>query len=266
MMTFARAADGLRLLRLALAVLASVCLIQWTASAGAPPEGGTARDGQSLALQLRGQSPTQPWEMNGQLRRRDSKGKTLPPVRLRFATQPETNAWHAIYEAFDDARELTESLVVVHREGKPNAYMHSTYPRENDTRKPDTRTLRGGDAEKPFAGSDFYLTDFGLEFLYWPGQKILKHEMRKGRSCYVLESTRPEASGERYARVLSWVDVENGGILRAEAYDASNRQLKEFSIGSVKKVDGRWQIKSMEIRDARTDARSRLEFDLEVEE
>ena len=190
----------------------------------------------------------------------------MPPVRLRFASQPETNAWHAIYEAFDDARELSESLVVVHRAGEANAYMYSTYPKENDVRKADTHTLRGFDAERPFAGSDFSLTDFGLEFLYWPGHKILKHEMRKGRSCYVLESTRTGATGDRYGRVLSWVDVENGGILRAEAYDAANHLLKEFSIGSVKKVDGRWQIKSMEIRDARTDARSRLEFDLEVEE
>jgi hypothetical protein len=90
--------------------------------------------------------------------------------------------------------------------------------------------------------------------------------MRKGRSCKVLESLHPTPAATNYARVLSWIDGEHRGILRAEAYDRDRLLIKEFSIGSFKKVDGRWQLKSMEIRNETTDARTRLEFDLEIED
>ena len=52
-------------------------------------------------------------------------------------------------------------------------------------------------------------------------------------------------------------------LIRAEVYDSENRLLKEFSVGSVKKVRGRWELKDMEIRNEQTDSLTRLEFDLD---
>jgi hypothetical protein len=174
--------------------------------------------------------------------------------------------WRAEYRALGTNGELRELLVVHHDGTQPNRYEYTRAPVSGED-TPKTLSLQGEAAEIPFAGSDFWLVDFGLEFLHWPGQRIAKHEMRKGRSCKVLESSRPEAaSGAGYGRVLSWIDIEHHGILRAEAYDRSGRMTKEFSIGGFKKVDGRWQLKSMEIRDARSDARTRLEFDFELAE
>ncbi|MCZ7637014.1 MAG: hypothetical protein M5U12_13825 [Verrucomicrobia bacterium] len=59
--------------------------------------------------------------------------------------------------------------------------------------------------------------------------------------------------------------MNTAGFLRAEAFGPDQRRLKEFNIGSFKKVDRRWQLKSMEIRQVEADTRTRLEFDLEVE-
>ena len=115
---------------------------------------------------------------------------------------------------------------------------------------------------KSFANSDFWLCDLGLEFFYWPEQKILPKptNLVRGREYTLLESTNPSTNG--YSRVLSWIDKETGGILQAEAYDANGKLLKEFAPKSFKKVNGQWELQEMEIRNVQTGSRTRLEFDL----
>jgi Outer membrane lipoprotein-sorting protein len=114
----------------------------------------------------------------------------------------------------------------------------------------------------PFANSDFWVADLGLEFFHWPEQKILKHELRRSRACTVLESTNPNPSPNGYSRVVSWIDNETLGIVHAEAYDAKGKLLKVFDPKSFKKVNGQWELQDMEIRNVQTGSRTRLEFDL----
>ena len=116
----------------------------------------------------------------------------------------------------------------------------------------------------PFAGSDFWICDLGLEFLHWPGQKILRGDTARGRLCKVLESTNPSPSPSGYSRVLCWIDNEALGIVEAKAYDANGKLLKEFYPKDIKKVDGQWQVGSMEIDNVQTGSRTRLEFDLQA--
>jgi hypothetical protein len=122
--------------------------------------------------------------------------------------------------------------------------------------------LSGNDLLHPFAHSDFWIADLGLEFFHWPEQKTLKKETRKTRSCNVLESTNPNPSTNNYSRVVSWIDEESGGIVHAEAFDAQNKLLKEFDPKSFKKVNGQWELQEMQIRNVQTASRSRIEFDL----
>ncbi|MCB1128730.1 MAG: outer membrane lipoprotein-sorting protein, partial [Verrucomicrobiae bacterium] len=174
---------------------------------------------------------------------------------------PDTHTWQNNYAAFDTAGQATETLTVTHYPGGTNAYV---YLPPGPGARP--LTLAGRDALIPFAGSHFWLADFGLEFLFWPEQRVVGDaEMRKGRLCKVLESVNPDPKPGQYASVRSWIDIEKRGLLRAEAFDENHKLLKEFNIGGFKKIDGRWQLKSMEIRDELTDERSRLEFDLEIE-
>lgn len=115
-----------------------------------------------------------------------------------------------------------------------------------------------------FAGSDFSEGDLGLEFLDWPEQKILKqYEMRRGRSCKVLESMNPNPLPNGYSRVVSWIDNETLGIVQAEAYDANGQLLKEFYPKDFKKVNGQWQVGEMEMLNDQTGSRSWIKFDLE---
>ena len=117
-------------------------------------------------------------------------------------------------------------------------------------------------SNKSFAESDFSVVDLSLEFFHWPEQKILKKEFRRNCSCVVLESTNPNPATNGYSRVDSWIDEESDGIVMARAYDAQGRLLKEFYPKDVKKVNGEWQVQSLDIYNVQTGSRTRLEFDL----
>ena len=116
----------------------------------------------------------------------------------------------------------------------------------------------------PFANSDFWLCDLGLEFFHWPAQKVLPKStnLKRGRAYTLLESTNPNPATNGYSRVLTWIDQESGGILEAEAYDYHGKLLKDFAPKSFKKVNGQWELSEMEIRNVQTGSRTRLEFDL----
>jgi hypothetical protein len=112
----------------------------------------------------------------------------------------------------------------------------------------------------PFAGSDFWVVDLGLDFFHWPEQRLIKKELCRSRSCKVLESINPNTIPKGYSRVVSWIDRETLGIVHAEAFDKNGRLLKVFDPKSFKKVDGQWELQEMEIRNVQTGSRSRIEF------
>ncbi len=219
-------------------------------------------EGQALAAELREQQPPDRLATSGTLKMRDAAGaRRQTEVHLRVVKGEES--WVSSYETPGTNTLPPERLVVLHTPGKPNQYLY-TRAATPGSALPQPAALSSASAATPFAGSDFWLSDLGLEFFHWPQQRVLRTEMRKGRSCRVLESLNPAPAGANYARVLSWIDVETGGLLRAEAYGTDKKLQKEFSVRSFKKVNGLWQLKEMEIRDDKTDSRTRLEFDLEV--
>ena len=60
------------------------------------------------------------------------------------------------------------------------------------------KKLAGADSMVPFAGSDFWVADLGLEFLHWPQQRLSKKEMRRSRFCAASPSSPPRAIGSSY--------------------------------------------------------------------
>lgn len=176
-------------------------------------------------------------------------------VHIRVRINPvsaSTNSWQACYETTGTNQLL---LTIEHSVDRPNRYhlLQNGKPTELD----------GNAAAIPFANSDFWIADFGMEFLSWPEQKILKKEFHNQCPTALLESINPHPIAGGYSRVVSRVNEENAGIMEARAFDLANRQLKEFSVKDLKKVKGQWQVETMEMLNVQTDSRTRLEFDLE---
>lgn len=213
-------------------------------------------DAAALLKEILGNPPRDRSEMEGVLKIRAADGSQRD-IPIRWSIQPTENQWLDVYQTPKNSA-APETLAIVHHPGSTNQY---------DWRKGGAATPELiANPFVPFATSDFWLADLGLEFYHWPSPKHIKTEMRKGRPCYVIESTNPGSTNGPYARVLSWIDAENRGLIRAEAYDAKNALLKEFEVKDIEKKDGRWQIKELLIRNDQTDSRTRLIFNLEVKE
>jgi hypothetical protein len=243
-------------------------------------------EGRNIVQHLLAQRPAENFTNTGTLRIRDAKRqRTEIQVELQtFIT--ETN-WQALYFTRGTNKDHAASLTVIHTENQPNEYRLANFSRHaGDTN--EFTTLRGPQAMIPFAGSDFWLADLGLEFLHWPAQRLLKKELKKGQSCYVIESKNPgrgarvesrepnapstldpRPSTTEYVRVVSWMDVDSvrdagqAAIILAEAYDGKGKLVKEFEPKEFKKVHGQWQLKEMEIRNVQTGSRTRIGFNLE---
>lgn len=224
-----------------------------------PAEG--AREARSLLSNLLSQKPNDNVTNSGVLKIRDAERRERTvPARFDITVQP--GGWLNAYTAQATDGTPAQKLTVLHRDGAPDEYLYSVVAGTNAT----TRALKGNDLMLPFAGSDFWAVDLGLEFLRWPQQRVLKKQMRKNLFCDVLQSTNPNPKPGAYSRVLSWIAVNRPDevvVVHAEAYDNQDRLLKEFDPKKVQKVNGAWQLEEMEIRNRQAGTRTRIEFNLD---
>jgi hypothetical protein len=230
-----------------------------------------AKQGRTLVEEILAQRPAQNFTNSGVLKIRDAQRKRKE-VSVKFELFLTTTNWQSLYVA--SWTNQVETLVIIHAADQPDAYFyHTNYFADRVPLLGDIpvlghlfRSPKLTDAElvAPFAGSDFWLADLGLEFFHWPEQKILKTELRKSRLCRVLESINPQPTTNAYSRVVSWVDDESAGIIHAEAYDLQNKLLKEFDAKKIKKVKGEWQLEEMEISNVQSGSRTQIEFNFDA--
>jgi hypothetical protein len=219
--------------------------------------------GRELAQKILEQRPITNSIQNGILQiRYEKKTTTNVPIQFKVMASPINIAidWETIYETA--AKSNRVELVVNHKARKPNTYLLFEGLSRLGEPIDHPVILSGSKTMRSFAGSDFWVTDLGLEFFHWPEQKILKKEFRRNCACEVLESTNPDPATNGYSHVVSWIDEDSSGIVHAEAFDAQNKLLKVFDPKSFKKVNGQWELQEMEIRNVQTGSRTRLEFDL----
>ena len=126
------------------------------------------------------------------------------------------------------------------------------------------KVLNGEEAMQSFVGADFWMADLGLEMLRWPNQNVVERKLRRGELCSVLVSRPAKVVEGGYSKVISWVDEDSMGIVRAEIFDAQGKLLKVFEPKAFRKIDGQWHLKEMEMRNEQTNSRTAIVFDLEV--
>lgn len=238
----------------ALLVFAAILIVAFSVAAQTTNDLSDAEiKGQQLAQLILQQRPVDNVTNFGVLQIRNANGESTQ-THFRFtivAKGLDSSGWSAFYQT-----DLTNSdaLSIVHPPDLgPNAYYFKIGSAEK---------LKVDDIMVPFAKSDFWIADLGLEFFHWPAQKILKHESRKTRECTVLESTNPYPFTGSYSRVVSWIDDASLAPVHAEAYDANDKLLKIFDPKKVKKVNGQWQLEDMEIQNVQTGSRTWIKFDL----
>ena len=215
-------------------------------------------EARALVAELLAQKPARNSTNTGQVRIRERDGKeSVIPVRFEIVC-PATN-WLSIYETLNPGG---VKLVVTHADNQPNQYRLIERGGSGATNL-SSRELTSNQTMIPFAGSDFWVADLGLEFLHWPEQRLLRKEMSHSKSCYVLESTNAASAPGGYARVVSWIIIESPhGIIHADAYDARNELIKLFDPVNLVKVHGDYQLDEVEMRNRKTGSHTWIKFNL----
>ena len=223
-----------------------------------------AKEGRALAAKMLSDKPAEATRTTGVMSIRNNNDKTFRQIPIQFSVQMTATNWMSVYEAV--LKNRVEQFSVLHTDNRPNLYFEKSYTVGSNgipISTPKTTPVKGEHILDPFAGSDFSLADLGLEFLYWPEQRLTKKEMRRSRSCRVLESINPHPAQGGYSKIISWVDAESDGIVYAEAYDANGRELKEFFPKDFSKVNGQWQLEEMQISNVQTKSSTTVKFNLE---
>jgi Outer membrane lipoprotein-sorting protein len=243
--------------------LALLCLLEALVCRAASP---VDREAQALVQTLLSQRPAKELSLDGVFKIRHSGGRRTE-VAVHYAVRSTPDHWESVYQTAAAPSFGPEHLVVVHRaDEQPNRYLFTQI--SLDGLRTNSMSLTGAEANVSFAGSDFWLTDLGMEFLHWPQQRLVRNApitMRLGRPCKVLESVNPRPAVGTYRRVVSWIDAELGNLIYAEACDFENQPYKVFSLRGFKRVNGHWQVKEMELRNDKADSRTDLEFNFESE-
>jgi len=217
-----------------------------------------AREGRALAKEICATGPEKDSTMSATLYiERDRR--TEIAVLIEMKLEKGDKGWKSIYQTRSTNTAEAAVLTIHQRPG-----VHNSYELLSGTNQ-QTQTIAHNTIGTPFAGSDFWISDLGLEFFRWQDQRLITNELKNGQACYVLESKNSATIPGTYSKVTSWIDKDTLGIVLAEAYDQNGKLLKIFKPTTVKKVNGRYQVKAVEMRNRQTKLKSRLEFDLETE-
>ena len=204
--------------------------------------------GAQMALYMQTLRPTAAINGLGQLRIRPAKGKRKSVV-VRFRT-------FALGATLVNEYLIAGgSLTVKQQVGRDTLYEWTGTGKK-------VEKLNEGQALLPFAGSDFWMIDLGLEMLRWPHQSVIERKLRRGELCSVLVSRPAKGVEGGYSKVVSWVDEDSMGIVRAELFDGEGKLLKIFEPKSFKKIEGQWHLKEMEMRNEQANTRTSIVFDL----
>jgi len=224
---------------------------------------GEEFSGRDLAEQIRNLAPVESSEITGLLLIRRDKIRQEIPMLCRIRMME--NGWETTYQSGAGEGLFPEKLVIQRGANGTNSYFYGRGTNRTDV--PAVLPVTGSQSTEPFAGSDFWIMDLGLEFLFWPDQRLLPGQMRLNRSCHVLES-RTSGNDGGMVRVKSWIDKETGGLLIAEGYNGKNELVKDFSLSgsSFKKINGQWKLEEMKIRSPQKRSQTLLKFHLTLDE
>ncbi|MEI6891760.1 MAG: serpin family protein [Pontiella sp.] len=210
------------------------CLTLLTLSCGAieqPPA-------DDLLRMVQTKLPSEPIKLSGSLKVRTRNGftkSTLPvEIRLNWGATPAT----AFYQIDD------ESLTITWLNGKPH------YDFSNAQNKPTSEIL----------GTGLTWTDLSFSMLWWPNSKLVGEEKKLNRNAYVIDIPVPDS--DRIMRL--WVEKKMGLVMEAQTLDKNRTMLRRLRIKSLKKMEGMWMAKDLELLDKKTGNKSTLQiYDLE---
>jgi hypothetical protein len=187
------------------------------------------------------------------VREAGGRGKRSSSV-IQHSVGTVSGGWEEVWEVTPAKPGNSERLIITHRGLTPNRYLYWRNAASNEAPTP----IQLDKLNLPFGRSDFWPFDLGLEFLHWPRQRIIKGRVTTAlqRPCKVLESSTDNPIMGGYAKVLSWIDIDTGLLLSAEAFDREGKRIKRFEVRTIRRNGSL----DLDIWNQRENTKSSLQF------
>ncbi|MEX2382410.1 MAG: outer membrane lipoprotein-sorting protein [Opitutales bacterium] len=125
----------------------------------------------------------------------------------------------------------------------------------------DARKLGVDDLFSPILNTDYTPFDLQMPYIYWQDFEYDGLERIRGRSSHRFIMFPPAELQEQFpdiAGVRIYLDAEFKAMIRAEMLDSDAEVLKTFSILDIKRVQGQWIVKTIDLRDDITRDKTRF--------
>jgi outer membrane lipoprotein-sorting protein len=124
------------------------------------------------------------------------------------------------------------------------------------------RSIAPRERSEPFASSDFTYEDIAERVLDDFTYKMLNDgEVIQGHKTYKIAATPVSADKSQYKFIYFWVGQDVPVILAAEMYDQSGKKIKEFHASGLKKANGMWGARHLEMNSLLQNTRTVLTID-----
>ncbi|MDF7808449.1 outer membrane lipoprotein-sorting protein [Pontiellaceae bacterium B12219] len=182
--------------------------------------------------------PSDPIKLTGSLKVRTRNGYTksnLPvTMELNWGAAPAT----AFYQIDD------QSLTISWQGDKPYY----------------TFSKAGNSPTSEILGTGLTWADLSFSMLWWPNSKLVGEEKKINRDAYVIDVPIPDS--ENIMRL--WVEKYMGMVLEVQTLNPKEKMLRRMKIKSIKKMDGMWVAKDLELLDTKSGNKATLQIsDLE---
>lgn len=183
---------------------------------------------------VRTKLPADPIKLTGTLKVRTKKGftQTNLPVEMELDWGAATPT--ASYRIGD------ESLQINWNNDVPS------YAFSNPSNTPTSDIL----------GTGITWADLSFSVLWWPNSQLIAEEKKINRECYVVDVPVPESA----QTMRLWIEKKMGMLLEAQTLDAEKNRIRRMKIKSIKKMDGMWMAKDLEITNTGTDNKTTLQI------
>ncbi|MBL7076447.1 MAG: outer membrane lipoprotein-sorting protein [Kiritimatiellae bacterium] len=190
--------------------------------------------------------PRDPLDIHGEMVVRKRRGVELSRVTFNMEVDWGADPARFRYRVLDDEGDVRRELLLQLRPGG----------------RPEVTRGTGEEMalDSVIESTDLTWADLSLSFLWWRGGRIVGTDQAKGRDCYLVDVPAPAwgVDSTGYSRVRLWVDQSLHMLLRADGFDENGKHVRSLWVRSLKKTEGRWMIKDMEVQGYPSIHRTRL--------
>jgi serpin B len=194
--------------------------------------------GDEILAFVRTKLPKDPIRLTGILKVKAKNGYTrvtMPAaMQLDWGAAPPTASY----------RIGSESLTIRWDDGHPD------YTFSNPENRPTDKIIDSG----------ISWADLSFSVFWWPDAQLIDEGKKINRDCYIIDVPIPGSN----QTMRLWIEKNMGMLLEAQTLDAKKREINRLKILSIKKLEGMWVAKDLEIREKKTGTKTTLEIsDLE---